>query len=64
MSSSAVEIVRAAGWEIHFIDDGYGPTGWWACKGLFSDPELETGIFDTEEDAATVALQTWPHLFA
>ena len=37
---------------------------WWACKGLFSDPDYETGIFDTEEQAALVALETYPDQFA
>lgn len=56
--------IRSHGWRTAFIDDGFGPSGWYAYTGPEHEPELETGIFDTEADAARVALETWPDLFA
>jgi hypothetical protein len=59
-----IEKVESAGWSFYFLDDGFGPTGWWVCKGLFSRPDLETSIFDTKDLAAKAALETWPSLFS
>jgi hypothetical protein len=39
------------------------PGGYWAYKGSVLSPELETGIFNGPEEAAAVALETWPDEF-
>lgn len=56
--------IRSQGWQTRFIDDGFGPSGWYAFTGPEHEPELETGIFDTESEAARAAIETWTHLFA
>lgn len=58
------QVLIASGWSTHFLDDGFGEKGWWAYKGDHDSPELETGLFDTEDAAVHVAVDTWPSEFA
>lgn len=58
------QLLIESGWKTHFLDDGYGDKGWWAYKGDHDSPELETGLFDTEDAAVRVAVDSWPDEFA
>lgn len=51
------------GWKVHFLDDGYGEPGFWAYKGDHGNPELETGLNETAEEAAAEALHRFPDEF-
>lgn len=57
----------AAMWQTRYLGPEDGDAGWFAFERLFPEPTFEdikeTGLYETEDEATAVALETWPEEF-